>query len=203
MTKLTNKISTAKEQEENPLLKDIQERQVIHEESKKSKVVLDVGRRMAEKEKEEEAKKLASSLLRDLTQEEEAFVSKAMYGRGRDDEIMHTLGVDSVQRGSMHRLQPGEWLNDEVIHYFLIMLAQRDEELCRRDPGRKRSHFFKSFFMTKLLNEGHTDPDKDGVYEYRNVKRWSKKVPGKDIFALDKIVFPINQVCMVLFDSRI
>jgi Ulp1 family protease len=37
-----------------------------------------------------------------------------------------------------------------------------------------RSWFFKSFFFTKLLNEGG--------YNYKNVKRWSKKVPGKDIF---------------------
>ena len=70
------------------------------------------------------------------------------------------------------------------------MLAKRDEELCRINPDRKRCHFFKSFFMTKLLNEGHAE--KDGEYEYRNVKRWSKKVPGKDIFALDKVFFPIN-----------
>ena len=36
---------------------------------------------------------------------------------------------------------------------------------------------------TKLL-------DGPGGYNYRNVQRWSSKVPGKDIFALDKIFFP-------------
>jgi sentrin-specific protease 1 len=56
--------------------------------------------------------------------------------------------------------------------------------------------------MTKLLNEGH--PTMDGQYEYRQVKRWSKLVPGKDLFALDKIFFPINQgfshwICAVVF----
>jgi Ulp1 family protease len=71
-----------------------------------------------------------------------------------------------------------QWLNDEVIHYFLIMLANRDEEMCRNDPNRKRSHFFKSFFITKLLNEGHANPAMDGKYQYTNVKRWSKQVPG-------------------------
>ena len=82
------------------------------------------------------------------------------------------------------------------------MLAQRDAALCAAEPQRRRCHFFKSFFVTKLLNQGHHTLA--GVYEYRNVKRWSKKVPGKDIFALDKIVFPINVnqshwVCAVAF----
>ena len=54
----------------------------------------------------------------------------------------------------------------------------------------------------RQINEGHSE--KDGVYEYKNVKRWSKKVPGKDIFNLDKIFFPINVgrmhwVCAVAF----
>jgi sentrin-specific protease 1 len=82
------------------------------------------------------------------------------------------------------------------------MLAQRDKDLCAEDPSRKRSHFFKSFFMTKLLNEGHAT--RSGMYEYSNVKRWSKKVPGKDIFGLEMIFFPINVsqshwVCAVAF----
>ena len=58
--------------------------------------------------------------------------------------------------------------------------------------------------MTKLLNEGHANPSMEGKYEYKQVKRWSKNVPGKNLFALDKIFFPINQgnshwVCTVAF----
>jgi sentrin-specific protease 1 len=79
--------------------------------------------------------------------------------------------------------------------------------MSEQDPSRKRSHFFKSFFLTKLLNEGHSDPAMEGKYEYRNVRRWSKKVPGKDIFKLDKIFFPINQgqmhwLCGVVFIQK-
>ena len=47
--------------------------------------------------------------------------------------------------------------------------------------------------MSKLLNEGNANPALDGTYDYKLVKRWSKKVPGKDLFNLDKIFFPINQ----------
>jgi sentrin-specific protease 1 len=154
--------------------------------------------------KEKEAEDQALSLMRKLTQEEQSVVKKAIYGHGPPNEVLARIGSDSVQRRSLHLLQPGEWLNDEVIHYFLVMLANRDEELCRQDSNRNPTHFFKSFFLTKLLNEGDADPAKDGKYEYRNVRRWSKHVKGKDIFKLSKIVFPINQnqmhwICAVAF----
>jgi len=55
------------------------------------------------------------------------------------------------------------------------------------------------------LNEGNASCD--GKYEYRNVKRWSKKAPGKDIFKLNKILFPINMgnmhwIAAVIFMKR-
>jgi sentrin-specific protease 1 len=61
--------------------------------------------------------------------------------------------------------------------------------------------------MTKLLDVGNKDPALDGQYKYQNVKRWYKKVPGQDIFKLDKIFFPINQglvhwVCAVAYMSE-
>ena len=152
-----------------------------------------------------EARKRASQLMRTLTDEEQNIVESAIYGSGNGDEVIAQSGTDSVQRASMKTLKPGTWLNDEIIHYFYLMLSKRDEELCGNDPSRKRSHFFKSFFMTKLLNEGNVSCD--GKYEYRNVKRWSKKVPGKDIFNLDKILFPINMggmhwICAAIFMTK-
>jgi hypothetical protein len=174
------------------------------ESRKKSAAVKDVEERLHIQEKEEEARKLASSLMRPLTDEEHATVKNAMYGMGPGNAVIAQSGTDSVQRASMQTLQPGQWVGDEVITYFLLMLSKRDEEMSQKDPARKRCHFFKSFFFTKLLNEGHANPDMDGTYEYRNVKRWSKKVPGKDIFKLDKVIFPLNVqrmhwICAVAF----
>jgi len=162
-----------------------------------------------EREREEaeaEAKARASTLLRPLTREEQNIVNEAIRGIGPESEILRTCENDSIQRQSLHKLNPGVWLNDEVIHYFLLMLAKRDERLSQENPGgRKRSHFFKSFFMTKLLDDGSS-----GNYKYANVKRWSKNVPGKDIFALSKIFFPVNIMnqhwtCAAIFmeDKRI
>jgi sentrin-specific protease 1 len=163
-----------------------------------------IEKQLLEEERLEEARKRASSLIRVLTPEETKLVRSAMYGMGNPIEVLAQYGTDSVQRQSMQTLQPGQWLNDEVIHHFYVMLSNRDEDLCAQDNNRLRSHFFKSFFITKLLNEGHANPAMEGRYEYRNVKRWSKKVPGKDLFNLDKIFFPINQgrmhwICAVAF----
>jgi Ulp1 family protease len=157
-----------------------------------------------QQEREKEAQAQASALMRPFTAEELDTIKRAMNHPGSDDQIIAQSDTDSIQRGSLRRLLPNTWLNDEVIHYFLVVLTKRDEEMCAKDPSRRRCHFFKSFFMTKLLNEGHHDPKMDGKYDYKNVKRWSKKVPGKDIFKLDKIVFPINQgsmhwVCVVAY----
>jgi hypothetical protein len=112
---------------------------------------------------------------------------------GKPSEILADFGCDSVQRRSMQTLRPGAWLNDEVINYFLKnCLAWRDEKMCVREPGRRRSHFFNTFFFQAMFDEKNTDPKLKGRYNYENVKRWSKNVPGKDIFNLKYIVCPIN-----------
>lgn len=133
--------------------------------------------RLQEQEREREAQERASDLLRPLKPDERQRIFDAMdESAGPDDEVICTTDTDSIQRASLRTLRPHEWLNDEVIHYFLVMLSKRDEQLDRP----KRTHFFKSFFMTKLRNEGNADPALDGVYCYANVKRWSKKVTGKN-----------------------
>jgi hypothetical protein len=160
------------------LSKRLAEEYEKRDERLKSKAVQEMDERMKQKERDEEAQKRASSLMQQLSAEDKNRVIQALNEIGPPTEVISQVGLDSIQRESIQRLLPGQWLNDEVIHYFLVMLSKRDEEICREDPSRKRCHFFKSFFMTKLLNEGNTNPDIDGTYEYKNVKRWSKKVPG-------------------------
>ena len=100
---------------------------------------------------------------------------------------------DSVTRRSMQTLRPGKWLNDEVINYFLKnCLAKRDEFICARQTGRKRSHFFNSFFVQTMFDEKNSNPSLRGRYNYDNVSHWSKNVPGKNIFKLKYILIPIN-----------
>jgi Ulp1 protease family, C-terminal catalytic domain len=147
----------------------------------KDAVLLDAEDRLEEEVREREAQERATELLCPLSSEEIEWIEEVMEG-GASTDIIAQTDTDSCQRKSLCSLRPGAWLNDEVIHYFLVMLAKRDEEICKSDPNRARSHFFKSFFITKLRNEGHSDPSMEGKYEYRNVKRWSKNAPGKLLY---------------------
>jgi hypothetical protein len=144
-------------------------------------------------DREREAMESAMRLMRPLTSEERDVVIGATRGIGPPKEILASQDADSVHRGSMHTLRPGQWLNDEVINYFLkICLAKRDKKLCAREPGRRRSYFFNSFFMQTIFDEKNNDPNLRRRYNFENVRRWSKKVPGKDIFNLKYIIYPIN-----------
>ena len=141
----------------------------------------------------ESAGDMLSLLMRPLIKEEQGIVHSAVHGSGSLAETLARQDANLVQRSSMQRLQPGTWLNDEVINYYLkICLAKRDEMLCAKQPGRKRSHFFSSFFVQTMFDEKNKDPKLRGKYNYNNVKRWGRKVPGKDIFNLKYIVVPIN-----------
>ena len=133
-------------------------------------------KKLLEKQLEEEARERAAKLMRPLDAGEQEMVHSALDSIAPGSEVIAQEGADSIQRRSFQTLRPGSWLNDEVIHYFYVMLAKRDVQMCSDGKRERRSHFFKSFFITKLLNEG--DANKDGEYEYRNVRRWSKKVPG-------------------------
>ena len=131
-----------------------------------------------------------------LDGDDDAILQRYLYGDGDEDQVMGSIGTDPVTRASLQTLRPKTWLNDEVIHYYITTLAKRDDALSNAIPGRKRCHFFKSFFMTSLLH--------DGRYHYDNIRRWSNNVPGQDIFALDKLIVPINisqqhWTCAVIF----
>jgi hypothetical protein len=61
-----------------------------------------------------------------------------------------------------------------------------------------------SFFWQKLTNEKHIDTTVQENYNYKNVSRWLKKLPGEDFFNLKKIFIPINEknkhwTCIVIF----
>ena len=148
---------------------------------------------MDEAAKKREANEATMKLMCPLPDEEQQIVKSVIHGIGPVAEILVRQDADSVQRGSMQTLQPNTWLNDEIVNYFLKnCLAKRDEKLCAEQPGRKRSHFFNSFFVQTMFDEKNLNPSLRGKYNYKNVKRWGKKVPGKDIFKLRLIVCPIN-----------
>lgn len=181
-------LATAEKEEQK---RTLDQEYAAREERLQSQAVREAEEQWQEREREQEARDRASALLRPLLPDERQRIRAAMdRAAGPDTEVIAVTDTDSIQRASLRTLLPHEWLNDEVIHYFLVMLSKRDEQLCRDNPGRKRTHFFKSFFVTKLRNEGNAVEALDGVYCYANVKRWSKKVPGMlDVMVLVSMQF--------------
>mmetsp|Transcript_15098 Transcript_15098/g.30446 ORF Transcript_15098/g.30446 Transcript_15098/m.30446 type:complete len:257 (+) Transcript_15098:1427-2197(+) len=115
-----------------------------------------------------------------LTDEEKEVVKEIMRGASKD-AVVSTFNCDPITLKSIRKLRPSNKLNDEVVNIFMAVMRYHDSVLCDEDPSRSPSHCFNTHFIDKLVKDGH-----DGV------KRWSKKVPGKNIFALDKVFVPIN-----------
>lgn len=135
-----------------------------------------------------------------LSPSDELIIDEALNGHGDVNDVIIRAGGDLVRRRSLATLRPRKWLNDEIISYYYRMLAVRDEEACSGNSFRRRCHLFNSFFITTLLNEGSCEE----VYDYEQVRNWGDKVPGGDIFELEKIFIPINVrachwVCAVVF----
>jgi len=129
-----------------------------------------------------------NKLLRPLSPADQARVHNAINGAGPNDQILSRHGRESVTRGSMRRLRPGIWLDDLSINYYLKnCLAMRDVQLCATQPGRKRSHFFNSFFIDAMFSN-----ENNGNYNYANVNTYFRHVPGQNIFNLRYLVCPIN-----------
>ncbi|CAB9527838.1 Sentrin-specific protease 2 [Seminavis robusta] len=99
---------------------------------------------------------------------------------------------NNISPRAFHSLRDGTWLQDEAIHRFLRLLVARDAFQASLIDAHRPSFVFTSFFMTQLLNMGDLDPTVQGSYSYSNIQRWSRRVPGQDVFALDKLFLPVN-----------
>ncbi len=134
------------------------------------------------------------NLLISLMAEEQGVVDWATKkGIGLPGDILARQNKESVCCKSMQTLLPKQWLINEVINFFLKhCLMRHNKKLCKKEPGRRQLHFFNSFFVQTMFNLKNNDLNLRGRYNYENVRRWSKKVPGKDIFKLKYIFCPIN-----------
>lgn len=83
----------------------------------------------------------------------------------------------SLTRLDIQTLQwnPLTWLNDEVINFYMELLAERS----RKDDNLPKVHSMNTFFVTRLLESG-----------FSGVRRWTRKV---DIFAHDIILIPVHK----------
>lgn len=107
-----------------------------------------------------------------LTEEEEKIVELAL--DGDDDEVLAEGFNMKVTRGDICRLRTPEWLNDEVINFYMNVVMDRNS----KDPSLPKVFVFNTFFFPMLLDKG-----------YERVKKWTRKV---DIFCLNYVIIPVH-----------
>lgn len=104
----------------------------------------------------------------------------------RDEPLIYPPEGDkraTVDRRDIERLNEGEFLNDNLLQFYLRYL---EEKTKTENPGvAKRVLFMNPFFYQRLTRgKGRSSIDYDGV------KRWTSKL---DIFEYDYVIVPVNE----------
>ena len=90
----------------------------------------------------------------------------------------------TVEWSDLEKLDEGEFLNDNLISFYLRFLEQ---QLGDQKPNiAKKVYFFNSYFFATLTN---THKSKKG-FNYEGVQKWTRSV---DLFTYDYIIVPINE----------
>ncbi|KAJ8258251.1 hypothetical protein GJAV_G00194820 [Gymnothorax javanicus] len=121
----------------------------------------------------------------ELTEDMQMQVSGALKG-GSQDEVLSEGFRLTITRKDIQTLSNLNWLNDEVINFYMNMLVERS-----RRSDLPSVHTFNTFFYPKLRSSG-----------FSAVRRWTKKV---DIFASDILLVPVHlgvHWCLTVVDIR-
>ncbi|KAL2293768.1 hypothetical protein Nmel_018829, partial [Mimus melanotis] len=111
---------------------------------------------------------------------------KSLFRGGNQDEVLSEAFRLTITRKDIQTLNNLNWLNDEIINFYMNLLMERSKE-----KDLPAVHAFNTFFFTKLKTAG-----------YQAVKRWTKKV---DIFSVDLLLVPIHlgvHWCLAVVDFR-
>ena len=102
----------------------------------------------------------------------------------KDYRLVEKKNIPILHGKSFNRLRQEIWLNDELVNFYMLLLQDRDTELCRLKGGndRDRSMFNSTFFFNRLRN-----PDTQ-QYDFSGVQRWTKY----NVFRLKCLYFPLN-----------
>ncbi|XP_077534570.1 sentrin-specific protease 1-like [Haemaphysalis longicornis] len=97
----------------------------------------------------------------------------------------------NITRSKISTLNNGNWLNDEVINFYLNLIMERSATEDARENGWPRVYAFNTFFCPKLAACG-----------YAAVKRWTHSV---DLFSFDILLVPLHCTlhwCLAAVDFR-
>ena len=106
-----------------------------------------------------------------------------------DGAILVDNAFGKIMGKDIHKLQKGEWLNDEIINYYFAMIRTRSlnpsSVLSSKVKASKkrfpRIHTFSTYFFQLWSQRG-----------YAGVRRWTKKAKV-NVFELDRVLVPINK----------
>nr|XP_020474639.1 sentrin-specific protease 1-like isoform X2 [Monopterus albus] len=121
----------------------------------------------------------------ELTEKMEAVVNMALRGGSPHEVLSEGFGL-SLTRKDLQTLSNLNWLNDEVINFYMNLLVERS-----KDPSLPSVNTFNTFFYPKLRSSG-----------YSAVRRWTKKM---DIFSKDILLVPVHldvHWCLSVVDFR-
>eukprot|EP00916_Digyalum_oweni_P004945 GHVL01008852.1.p1 GENE.GHVL01008852.1~~GHVL01008852.1.p1 ORF type:complete len:356 (+),score=43.32 GHVL01008852.1:22-1089(+) len=140
-----------------------------------------------------------SQALECLSLNESSLDSGPMSLRGSDEQDAHKIINDSknnpngilfdkfgieVTYEKISCLKPGQWLNDEVMNFFIKMLQERNDNMISNGSSVPRCYFFNTFFFEKLSGC-------DG-YDFNGVRRWTKR-SKTNIFSYDYVLVPLHE----------
>lgn len=121
----------------------------------------------------------------ELTEEMETEVNRVLRGGSPHEVLSEGFGL-SLRRKDLQTLSNLNWLNDEVINFYMNLLVERS-----KDPSLPSVNTFNTFFYPKLRSSG-----------YSAVRRWTKKM---DIFSKDILLVPVHlgvHWCLSVVDFR-
>ncbi|XP_063300860.1 sentrin-specific protease 1-like isoform X1 [Pelobates fuscus] len=120
----------------------------------------------------------------ELTEEMDREIKRAFFGGSQDQTLSEAFRL-AITRKDIMTLNNLNWLNDEIINFYMNLLVERSKKKCFPTV-----HAFNTFFYPKLKNG------------YQAVKRWTKKV---DIFSMNIILVPVHlgvHWCLAVIDFR-
>lgn len=107
-----------------------------------------------------------------MNQTQKTKIKKALHGPA--DEVIISKFNLSIKRADLLTLTGSEWLNDEVINFYMNLLSERSQNRAQFP----KVYTMNTFFIPTLMSRGHS-----------GVKRWTRKT---DIFSYDLIPVPVH-----------
>ncbi|XP_026192227.1 ubiquitin-like-specific protease ESD4 [Cyclospora cayetanensis] len=123
------------------------------------------------------------------TSPEEAKAARRLFRENLegDKELIEKFNIP-ITVETLRCLEGSNWLNDEVINFYLNLLQERNKKQLENGENVCRCYFFSTFFYAKLSGASGSE---EAAYNYEGVRRWTKR-QKVDLFSKDLIFIPLH-----------